>query len=49
MRRSKINYIIDMLMAAFFFIAAITGLILFLFLNEGRRGGKDFWGSRGMF
>jgi len=44
MGRSKINYIIDMLMAAFFFITAITGLILFLFLNEGRRGGKGFFG-----
>lgn len=43
MERSKINYIVDMLMVLSFFVVAVTGLVLFLFLNG--RGGGRFFGS----
>ena len=39
MKKSKINYFIDLLMLISFIINSITGLILFFFLPTGVRGG----------
>jgi cytochrome b subunit of formate dehydrogenase len=46
MDKSKINYIIDALMAVSFFITAVTGLILFFFLPSGVQQGRfqELWG-----
>ena len=46
MEKSKINYIVDVLMAISFFVAAITGLVMFFFLPSGvQRGGyQEFLG-----
>ncbi|MEM2226169.1 MAG: DUF4405 domain-containing protein [Candidatus Bathyarchaeia archaeon] len=41
MEKSKINYIVDVLMVLSFFVVAVTGLVLFLFLN----GRGRFFGS----
>ena len=38
MKKSKINYFIDLLMLISFVINSITGLILFFFLPTGVRG-----------
>ena len=44
--KSKINYILDLLMAVSFFVVTITGLVMFFFLPSGvRRGGyQEFLG-----
>jgi len=46
MGKSKINYVIDILMLIFFIINAITGLIIFFFLPTGvKKGGyQEFLG-----
>ena len=46
MEKSKINYIIDALIAISFLVVAITGLVMFFFLPSGvQRGGyQEFLG-----
>jgi len=40
MEKTRVNYIIDFLMALSFLVTAITGLIIFLFLPSGIRKGS---------
>lgn len=46
MKKTKLNYLVDLCMGLCFLVVAITGVIIFLFLPSGiRRGGyQQFWG-----
>ena len=40
MEKSKLNYIVDVLMGVAFVIASITGLVVFFFLPSGVKQGR---------